>query len=114
MAKRRAVSEMSRLRATANARKAREYWLPTCSVQNRAVAVWSEVRTVLSTAPSVFTWFRSSAHSGLDSESGGSERNSEGVLRVNGTILPSHGRAGAANAGGVGIQMPAVGADGQV
>ena len=76
---------------------------------NRAVSVWSCVRTVLVAEPTAFTSLKSSVYVWEVNAGGGPGRNWLGDSSTSGRICAIHGSKNGANAGGVGRQTPGAG-----
>src|SRR4051812_32152920 len=92
----RVVWGTSRLSLVAMLRARPLYWRMTFAVQKIAIAVSSDVRVVLSAAPSDLVSLNAATHCGLDSDGGGDGRNWSGRLSRNGRTLAIQGVCGAA------------------
>src|SRR5437868_180445 len=86
-ARSRALSLPSSLRAVATVR-AIVFQFPGPSNQNRAISVWSAVRTVLTLPPTALTSLKSRAYVALVSAGGPGSQYCEGDSKVNGVTLP--------------------------
>jgi hypothetical protein len=84
-------------------------WLTAFAFQNSAIAVCSGERTVLFTAPYALISLNSLAHLLLESAGGGSTRNCDGLLSMNGFITANHGVcADCSDGGGANVHRPGV------
>src|SRR5262245_40000983 len=92
----RALSRPSSLRASATVR-AIVFHAPGPSNQNRAMSVWSGVRTVLTLPPTVFTSLKSRAYVALVNAGGPGSQYCAAESKVNGVTLTQLGWAEGAN-----------------